>query len=49
MRYPLPVAAGAAFAVLLLAACGEKPGAAADQKDKPVNQAQDTAAAVSWA
>ncbi len=34
-----------AAAVLALAACSEKPGGAAGQKDKPVNVAQDSAAA----
>lgn len=34
-----------AASVLALAACSEKSGGAADQKDKPVNVAQDTAGA----
>jgi putative membrane protein len=37
----------ASAAILVaLAACGEKPGGAADQENKPVNVAQDSAAAV---
>jgi putative membrane protein len=36
----------AAVAAISLAACSEKPGGAADQQDKPVNVAQDSAAAV---
>jgi putative membrane protein len=36
----------ASAALLALAACSEKPGGAADQQDKPVNVAQDSAAAV---
>jgi putative membrane protein len=35
----------ATAAVFALAACSEKPGGAADQKDKPVNVAQDAAGA----
>jgi putative membrane protein len=36
----------AAAALLSIVACSEKPGGAAGQKDKPVNVAQDSAAAV---
>lgn len=35
-----------AAVIVALAACSEKPGGAADQQDKPVNVAQDSAAAV---
>lgn len=39
------ILATTAIALIALAACGEKPGGAADQQDKPVNVAQDAAGA----
>lgn len=42
---PIILASTAAAALLGLAACGEKPGGAADQQNMPVNAAQDAAGA----
>jgi putative membrane protein len=39
------ILATTALTLIALAACGEKPGGAADQQDKPVNVAQDAAGA----
>jgi putative membrane protein len=42
---PIVLASTAVLALAALAACGEKPGGAADQQDRPVNVAQDAAGA----